>query len=203
MKRDSEEARPNIYLVGFMGVGKTAIGKRLARALRFRFIDSDRAVEKSRGKSIPEIFETEGEDAFRAYERAFVESGHPSENTVVSCGGGLVIQEGMAEKLRQKGVVVCLFTSPEKIVERTSRTKKRPLLNVDDPEARVRELLAEREPIYMRAGTCITTEDRSIPEVVDHIARVYRREAAERAGRPPPRGGGSRRRKTAKSPSRP
>lgn len=178
------EPGPNLYLVGFMGVGKSAVGRRVARELGYRFIDSDRAIEKQLGKRIPEIFRTEGEAAFRAHERAFVESGHPESGCVVACGGGLVVPPGMADLLKRKGVVVCLFASIESILERTGRNKNRPLLNVPDPERRVRELLAEREPIYMNAGTCITTEGRSMGDVVRHLLRVYRGSARQfrRAG---------------------
>ncbi|MEM7790205.1 MAG: shikimate kinase, partial [Verrucomicrobiota bacterium] len=76
--------------------------------------------------------------------------------------------------LKSKGVVVCLYASIETIIERTRRNKNRPLLNVDDPEARIRELLAEREPIYMDSGVCISTDGRSIQEVTQHLERTYR-----------------------------
>ena len=157
-----------------MGVGKSAIGRRVARELGYRFIDSDHRIEKQVGQKISAIFEDEGEARFRAYEREFIESGHPEDGCVVSCGGGLVVQEGMQELLKSKGVVICLFASIESIIERTSRNKKRPLLNVENPEARIRELLAEREPIYMDSGACITTDGRTIPEVVKHMLRTYR-----------------------------
>jgi len=157
-----------------MGVGKSAIGRRVARELKYRFLDSDDEIVKREGMKIPRIFETSGEAHFRRLEREFIESGHPDDGCVVSCGGGLVVQPGMIELLKSKGVVICLFASVESIIERTSRNKNRPLLNVDDPSAKVRELLAEREPIYMRAGSCITTEGRTIPEVVRHLKRTYR-----------------------------
>lgn len=173
MEGDESKALPNLYLIGFMGVGKSVIGRRMAAALGFRFIDSDRAIEKLQGKKIPEIFEEEGEAAFRSYEREFIEQGHPPHNCVVSCGGGLAVQPGMMDLLKKKGVVLCLFASAESIVERTSRNKNRPLLNVEDPEKRVRELLAEREPVYMQSSACITTEGRTIPEVVRHLLRTY------------------------------
>lgn len=174
MKSNSKKMAPNIYLVGFMGVGKSAIGKRLARHLGFQFIDSDHAIEKMQGKSIPEIFATEGETAFRKLEAAFIDSGHPEHNAVISCGGGLVCQPGMEQKLRDKGVVFCLFASLESILERTSRNNNRPLLAGDDRAEKIRTLLAEREPIYRRVGVSISTEGRSIPEVVKSIARAYR-----------------------------
>ena len=173
MNQKKQEYRPNIYLVGFMGVGKSVIGNRLASELEYPFFDSDEVIEKRAGKTISKIFADEGESIFRQYESDFIDSGHPSEGCVISCGGGLVIQEGMVERLKSKGVVICLFASLENIIERTCRSGGRPLLNVDDPEARIRKLFAEREPIYMTAGICISTEGHSIPEVVKHILRIY------------------------------
>jgi len=153
----TKREKPNLYIVGFMGVGKSAIGRKVARALRYKFIDSDHAIEKKAGVKIAGIFANEGEAAFRKMEREFIETGHPEGGCVVSCGGGLVVQEGMSDLLKKKGVVVCLFASPESIVERTSRNANRPLLNVENPGERVRELLAEREPIYMNAGHVVRT----------------------------------------------
>lgn len=179
MSLDQQEC-PNIYLVGFMGVGKSVIGRRLAERLSMRFIDSDRAIEKKAGQSIAEIFRNEGEASFRRKESDFVKTGHPKVGVVVSCGGGLVIQEGMSELLKNLGVVICLFASPETIIERTSRNNKRPLLNVEDPEAKVLELLAEREPHYLAAGTCISTDERPIQDVVEHICRIYKKQINKR-----------------------
>lgn len=173
MNQVKDKNKPNLYLVGFMGVGKSAIGRRLAREMGYKFIDSDHEIEKRAGRRIPEIFEAEGEARFRQYEREFIESGHPVEGCIVSCGGGLVVQAGMRDLLKQSGVVVCLFASVESILERTSRNQNRPLLNVENPAERVRQLLAEREPIYMDSGTCISTEGRTIAEVVQHIKRSY------------------------------
>ena len=162
-----------------MGVGKSAIGRKVARELGYRFIDSDQEIEAKVGKKIPEIFEDDGEPAFRAMEREFIECGHPPEGCVISCGGGLVVQEGMSALLKEKGVVICLFASAETILERTSRNNNRPLLNVENPEQRIRQLLAEREPIYMSSGTCITTEGRTISDVISHMMRSYARSARE------------------------
>jgi len=169
-----KQRNPNLYLVGFMGVGKSAIGRRVARELGFRFLDSDHCIEKYQGKRIPEIFAEWGEAHFRRLERDFIQNGHPEEGCVIACGGGLVVQDGMKELLREKGVVICLFASVESIIERTARNNNRPLLDVPDPAAKVRALLKEREPIYMSAGTCITTDGRSIPEVARHIVRTYK-----------------------------
>jgi len=157
-----------------MGVGKSAVGQRVARELNYSFFDSDEVIEQRVGKVIPEIFASEGEDTFRKYEREFVASGHPAEGCVISCGGGLVVQEGMSAQLKSKGIVVCLFASVETVVKRTQRGNNRPLLNVEDAEARIRTLFAERESIYMNSGICITTDGRSIAEVVRHVLRAYR-----------------------------
>lgn len=180
MRGKGKTPKPNVYLIGFMGVGKSAVGRALARALKMQFIDSDWAIEQAAGKPISQIFAEEGEAAFRGMERAFIESGHPGEGAVVSCGGGLPVQPGMAQLLRNRGVVICLFASPETIVRRTVGNPKRPLLNVENPEERIRELMTEREPIYMQAAIGVSTEGRTIPEVVKSITRIYRRELKQR-----------------------
>lgn len=172
----SKEKRPNLYLIGFMGVGKSAVGRQLAHNLRMRFLDSDWSIEQEAGKPISRIFAEDGEARFREMERALIEHGHPEEGTIVSCGGGLPVQPGMIDLLQRKGVLVSLFARPETIVRRTRGNPKRPLLNVDDPEARVRALFKERLPVYMQASLSVSTDGRSIKEVVDSIARMYRQE---------------------------
>ena len=168
--------RQNIYLIGFMGVGKTVVGRSLARTLRLEFMDSDWTIERKAGKAIKRIFEEDGEAAFRQMERDFIEGGHPAEGMVISCGGGLPVQPGMSELLQEKGLVICLFAKPETIVSRTVGNPKRPLLNVENPEERVKELLTEREKIYMNTGIGVSTEGRTIHEVVGSIVRIYRRQ---------------------------
>jgi len=169
----------NLYLVGFMGTGKSTVGWAVAPRIGFRCLDSDQEIERLQGCTVPEIFEREGEGAFRAMEREFIERGHPATRTVVSCGGGLVAQPGMLDELLGRGVVVCLHASLETILERTSRRQNRPLLEAEDRFARIRELYAAREPVYRRAGSLVLTDGRSLPDVVSHVIRVWRREAAE------------------------
>jgi shikimate kinase len=169
----------NIYLVGFMGTGKTTIGRVVAQKLNFELLDSDHEIESSKGKTIPEIFEKEGEPAFRAMERAFIASGHPALRTVVACGGGLVVQPGMLELLKTKGVVICLHASVETILKRTQGNPNRPLLNVEDQMGRIRALYTAREPIYRRSGTLILTDGRPLHDIVAHLIRIYRREAGD------------------------
>ena len=169
----------NLYLVGFMGTGKSTVGRAVAHKLGFHMVDSDHEIERQQKKTIPEIFAQEGEAAFRAMERAFIESGHTGERTVVSCGGGLVVQPGMLGMLQSRGVVVCLHASVETILARTSRQQNRPLLVAENPEERIRTLFAQREPIYRRSGTVILTDSRPLMDIADHVMRAWRRDAVD------------------------
>jgi shikimate kinase len=169
----------NLYLVGFMGTGKSTVGRAVAHKLGFALLDSDHEIERQRGRTIPEIFAQEGEPAFRAMEREFIEGGHPVERTVVSCGGGLVVQPGMLALVKTKGVVVCLQASLATILERTSRHQHRPLLAGENPEERIRTLYAAREPIYKQSGTLILTDSRPLHDVVGHVMRAWRRDAVD------------------------
>ena len=138
----------NLYLVGFMGTGKSTVGRAVAHKLGFKILDSDHEIELQQGKTVAEIFAQDGEPAFRDLERAFILGGHPPERAVVACGGGLVVQPGMLALLQARGVVVCLHASVETIFARTARHRNRPLLEVENPEERVRTLYARREAIY-------------------------------------------------------
>jgi shikimate kinase len=173
------EPTVNLYLVGFMGTGKTTVGRAVAMRLGFRALDSDHEIEREKGRSVAQIFAGEGETAFRALERKFAEQGHPDRGAVVSCGGGLVVQPGILDLLRAKGVIICLHATLETILQRTALSRTRPLLEVADPMARIRQLYAEREAIYKRAGTVILTDHRPMHDVVLHVLRTYRREAWE------------------------
>jgi shikimate kinase len=172
-------ADTNLYLVGFMGTGKTSVGRAAAVRLGFQFLDSDHEIERQQGRTVTQIFAEQGEAAFRALEREFIKSGHPSARHVVACGGGLVVPPGMAELLKTKGVVICLHASPETVFRRTQTSRHRPLLDVPDPLARIRELLAAREPAYRRAGTVLLTDGRTQSDIVAHVLRAYRSEAAD------------------------
>jgi shikimate kinase len=177
MRAQTTSNAVNLYLIGFMGVGKSAVGRYVSRLLGMTFIDSDHAIEDSVGMTISEIFERDGEAAFRKMEREFIERGHPASGCVVSCGGGLPVEPGMRELLLSKGVVVCLFASEKTILARTGANNRRPLLDVEDPVLRVRQLMANRMPVYMKTGTGISTENRNLPEIANHVVRVYQGEA--------------------------
>lgn len=169
----------NLYLVGFMGTGKTTVGRAIAQKTGFNVLDSDHEIERLQGKTIPDIFAQQGEPAFRAMERDFIERGHPAERTIVACGGGLVVQPGMLALLKSKGVVICLHASLETILARTARHRNRPLLAVENPEERIRTLYAAREAIYRQSGTLILTDNRPLHEIVAHVMRTWKRDAAD------------------------
>jgi shikimate kinase len=174
-----EPADVNLYLVGFMGTGKSTVGRAVATRIGFRLLDSDHEIERAEGRTITEIFAQNGEAAFRAMEKSFIEGGHPGERTVISCGGGLVVQPGMLEALLARGVVVCLHASLETVLARTSRNRNRPLLEVENPEERIRTLYAAREPIYRRAGTMVLTDSRPLGDIVAHVVRIWQRDARD------------------------
>ncbi len=173
-QQPDDSPKPNIYLLGFMGTGKTSVGRRLAHKLKFKFIDSDAEIEKKYSMQVKEIFEKFGEARFREMEREFIESGHPNNNCVVSCGGGLVCRDTMPELVKSKGVSVVLFSKPEEILERISKNNKRPLLNVENPLEKIKELIAQRTPYYLRSGVSIAT-DKEMNKTVQHIERIYKR----------------------------
>ena len=180
MQQEAKQgARPNLYLVGFMGTGKSTHGRALAKRLNYQFLDSDHEIEKAEERPIKKIFAEEGEAYFRQLEKRFIREGHPKEGCVVSCGGGLVAREGMPETLQERGVVIALVASPECILERTSQNPDRPLLHVPNPREKIRELLAEREPYYRRAGIMVLTDHRTKREIQEHILRIFRKKQGE------------------------
>ena len=173
----SPQPQPNLILAGFMGTGKSALGRQLAKRWRRRFLDTDDLVEKLAGLSVADIFAQHGEEHFRTLERKVVEELIPEADTIVACGGGLVVQPGMTDLVRTKGIVVTLFASVETILRRTAGNSRRPLLKGDDPEAKIRDLMKKREQAYMKAGTAVYTDGRSLLQLCVIVERVYDREA--------------------------
>ena len=138
----------NIYLVGMMGAGKTTVGRLLARRLKLRFVDSDREIESRCGVKIPLIFEIEGEAGFRARESQVLAELAGQEGVVLGTGGGAVLAEQNRRRLAASGTVVYLRARPEDLYERVRHDRNRPLLAAGDPLGRLRELYAERDPLY-------------------------------------------------------
>ncbi len=163
--------KTNIALIGFMGTGKTAVGRRLAEKLGRKFIELDSVIEKKAGKSIPEIFVEDGEIAFRELEIKATKEVARTKRAVIACGGGVVLNRINIDRLKEGAVIVHLTAPPGVILKRTLREAgKRPLLEVENPLAAIRELLKFRKPLYERAAdTTINTAKLDINAVAEQI----------------------------------
>jgi shikimate kinase len=163
----------NLALVGFMGTGKSSVGRLAAEHLRFAFIDTDELIENEVGRSIQDIFAQQGEAAFRKYERDVVNALSTRHDTVIATGGGLVVDPSNLASLKSHALVVCLWASPETIWERVSAQTNRPLLQTPDPPARIRELLSQRGPAYRQADVLVHTGFRPPKEVVQQVLHQF------------------------------
>ena len=163
--------KTNIALIGFMGTGKTAVGQALAKKLGRRFVELDSLIEQKAGKSIPEIFQQDGEIAFRDFEIEITKEIARQKYSVIACGGGLVLNKINIDRLKESAVVVYLTASPRVILKRVSSEKgQRPLLEVDNPTLTIRELLRFRKPFYERAADIkIDTSKLDISSVIKQI----------------------------------
>jgi shikimate kinase len=168
----------NIALIGFMGTGKTSVGRLVAEQLHFDYLDTDEIIQSATGKAITEIFSRDGETAFRALEEKVVKELAGKTKSVISAGGGLPVNPKNLASLKGHALVVCLWASPEKIWERVKNQTHRPLLHDKNPQAKIRELLAAREPFYKQADVLLNTELRSLREVAQQVAHQFRLEAA-------------------------
>lgn len=142
----------NLVLIGFMGSGKSSVGRMLARRLRFQFLDTDALIEERARMPITEIFSRCGEERFREKETTTLESLLGVSRHVLATGGGIVTQPRNLPLLKQLGWVVLLQADPDEIYRRVARNRDRPLLHVRDPRARVHEMLAIRQPLYEQAA---------------------------------------------------
>lgn len=162
----------NIYLVGFMGTGKSAVGRELAKKKKWHFIDLDELIELRECKSIPDIFNKKGEPYFRVAEKKALKEVSQEENFVVACGGGAVINKDNIRIMNETGVMVCLKASPAVILKRVLKASNRPLLNGENPRERIELLLKMRAPYYALADKSIDTSRLSVKEVVSKIIRI-------------------------------
>ena len=143
----------NIALIGYMGTGKTAVGQLLAEKLGRQFLEMDWLIEQKAGKSIPEIFRQDGETAFRELEIETAKEVANQKNTVIACGGGLVLNQINIDRLRESSTIVYLTASPEVILKRVlNEGETRPLLNTPDKMGDIEELLRFRKPFYEQAA---------------------------------------------------
>ncbi len=156
----------NVFLVGPMGAGKTTIGRVLADMLGLDFCDSDGEIEAATGADIFWIFDVEGESGFRTRETRMIEQLSNRKNIVLATGGGAVLSAENREWLKARGVVVYLRSSISQQIERTSRDKKRPLLQTPNPEQKIRELMEAREPLYQEVADLVVDTYQRNPRVV-------------------------------------
>lgn len=170
---DETRAISNLALVGFMGTGKTSTGHAVAELLGFEFIDTDQVIEQQTGKSISEIFAQSGETSFRTLEKRVGEWLLTKTRAVIATGGGFVTSADNLEQLKRHALVVCLWASPEAIYERVRHQGHRPLLRDPDPLAKIRRMLAEREPNYRQADVLVNTELRSTREVALQVLHQF------------------------------
>ncbi|MBD3379920.1 MAG: AAA family ATPase [Candidatus Omnitrophica bacterium] len=159
----------NIVLLGFMGTGKTAVARKLAESTGRKYISIDEMIVEKEKMPIKDIFSRKGEAYFRKIEKETVREVSAGEGLVIDTGGGVVMDSENMVLLSERGETVCLWASPEVIRERTSGHGHRPLLNVEDPERKIRELLENRRPFYQKADIHIQTDGKSVNDVVETI----------------------------------
>ena len=170
----SDRRIANLALIGFMGAGKTSVGRFAAEQLHFDYLDTDDLIVSRTGRSIAEIFKTDGEPAFRALECQTVAELTNRTKTVIATGGGLPVNPANLASLKTHALVVCLWASPEKIWERVKNQTHRPLLHDPDPQKKIRELLAAREQFYKQADVLVNTDIRSAREVAQQVVHQFR-----------------------------
>ena len=162
--------KTNITLIGFMGTGKTAVGKVLAEKMQKKFVELDSLIEQKAGKPITDIFQQDGEITFRELEIEVTKEVSGDENLIIACGGGVVLNKINIDRLRQHSRIVYLTASPAAILSRTSGTNERPLLNVSEQALRIKELLKFRKPFYERAADIkINTTRLDVESVTEQI----------------------------------
>lgn len=160
----------HVALVGLPGSGKSTIGRQLARRLGRPFIDTDQVIEQRVGLSIREYFEREGEESFRDLEQSVIDELTRGEPCVLSTGGGAVLRPANREHLKQRTQAVYLHSAPEEVFRRLRHDRNRPLLQVPDPLARLRELYALRDPLYRESARFVVETGRpSVAALVNMV----------------------------------
>ncbi|MDD4601015.1 MAG: shikimate kinase [Negativicutes bacterium] len=164
----------NVVLIGFMGTGKSRVGRLLASRLKRPYIDTDKKIEKGCGIPIPEIFQKYGESFFRTKEAAVIARVSRYTHSVISTGGGVVLSPENMSRLRSNSVLITLTASPQTILERTGRRNNRPLINHPDREQLIKKMLSERELLYGASDLTIDTTNYTPHQVVDIIVTFLR-----------------------------
>ena len=168
--------KSNLVLTGFMGTGKTSIGKLLAEKLGRAFVDLDQKIEQDTGMTIPQIFEKYGEKYFRELEKNAVKEVAERKNLVIATGGGTVKDEENISLLKNSGVMVCLTTEPEEIFRRTERRGERPVLDAGDEDRlnTIKKLLAQRQKFYAQADYTVDTTEWSPLQIMNDICKHFK-----------------------------
>lgn len=161
-----------IYLTGFMGAGKTTIGKRLGEVLQLPVIDTDAYIEQQVGKTITKIFAEEGEETFRAYEREALKK-LPKEHVIITTGGGIVIQEENRQFMREHGIVIYLHCELHELFRRLAGDETRPLL-MENKQKQMKKLFEQRLAWYREAHMTIDTTNRTIDDIVENIVSLLK-----------------------------
>ena len=170
----------NIFLVGLMGAGKTSVGRMLAKRMGKDFHDSDAEIEHATGVKIPVIFDIEGEAGFRGREEKMIEKLTALQGIVLATGGGAVLSPENRSRLRAGGRIIYLRATPEDLWRRTRRDRNRPLLQTTNPLARLRELHAQRDPLYHEiADLIVDTGSQSVGTLTSHIQTLLAEPVAE------------------------
>ena len=164
----------NVFLVGFMGSGKSSVGKSLAQEMDLRFIDTDEMIEAEAKMSIPELFRSKGEDRFRELEEEALLKVTGLKGCVVATGGGIVLRESNMETMRRSGIIVCLTASAETLYSRVMDDSNRPLLAGANPMGRIKELLAYRKPFYEKADYIVDTSQLNVGQVALEVGRIVK-----------------------------
>jgi shikimate kinase len=164
--------KKHIVLIGLPGSGKTTVGRLVAERLHAGFVDVDSVLNRKEGKPIAMIFAEKGEPAFREMERKEMEVALANQPAVLAPGGGWAAQPGALEAARATGYVIYLKTRPETAASRAAPSGTRPVLMGEDPEARMRAIIKEREPFYSQADAKVETDRKTADEVVAEVVRL-------------------------------